>query len=164
MRTAGLTGTAELQRALREFGINADRELMAIVQGTAQNVRTHAIKSIQRGTKSGVTYEKKSPKRTHTASAPGEAPATDTGRLAGSIRADIEGKSAEVSANTEYAPWLEFGALGLPPTRWFSKSLETNAKSSTEIFRKHLAGAIARISKKIGNENLRAVAAQIKKL
>jgi len=63
-----------------------------------------------------------------------------------------------------YAPWLEFGALGLPPTRWFSKSLETNAKSSTEIFRKNLAGAIARIAKKIGAENLRQVAAQVKKL
>lgn len=63
-----------------------------------------------------------------------------------------------------YAPWLEFGARGLAPTRWFSKSLESNAQSSTEIFRKNLAGAIARIAKKIGAENLRQVAAQIKKI
>jgi len=62
-----------------------------------------------------------------------------------------------------YAPWLEFGAKGLPGTRWFTKSLETNAKSSTEIFKVKLAGSIARIAKKIGNENIRAVAAQVKK-
>jgi phage gpG-like protein len=124
VRTAGLTGTAELQRALREFGINADRELMAIVKGTAQNVRTHAIKSIQRGTKSGVTYKKTNPNRTHRASAPGEAPATDTGRLAGSIRADIEGKSAEVSANTEYASPLEFGTQKIEPRPFLFPALE----------------------------------------
>ena len=63
-----------------------------------------------------------------------------------------------------YAPWVEFGALGLPPTRWFSNALKNKSKEATEIFRKHLAGAIARISKKIGAENLRQVAAQIKKL
>jgi len=62
-----------------------------------------------------------------------------------------------------YAPWVEFGAKGLPGTRWFTKSLETNAKSSTEIFKVKLAGSIARIAKKIGNENIRAVAAQVKK-
>lgn len=125
MKAAGLTGTAELKRALAEFGINADRELMAIVKGTAQNVRTHAIKSILRGTKSGKTYEKKGPpKRTHTASAPGEAPANDTSRLSGSIRADIEGKSAEVSANTEYAAWLEFGTQKIEPRPFMFPAME----------------------------------------
>lgn len=63
-----------------------------------------------------------------------------------------------------YAPWIEFGAKGLAPTRWFTKSLESNAKNSTNIFRSKLAGAIERIAKKIGNDNLRAVAAQAKKL
>jgi phage gpG-like protein len=115
--TASLTGTAELKRALAEFGIQADKRIKGIVQGTAQNIRTHAIKSIQRGTKSGIVYEKTSPKRTHRASAPGEAPATDTGRLAGSIRADIEGLKAEVVADTEYAAWLEFGTQNIQPTK-----------------------------------------------
>ena len=121
---AQLTGTAELKRALAEFGINADKELAAIVHGTAQNVRTHAIKSIQRGTKSGITYEKIDPRRTHRASAPGEAPATDTGRLASSIQADIEGKSATVFTNVEYAPWLEFGTRTIEPRPFMFPALE----------------------------------------
>jgi len=122
--TASLTGTAELKRALAEFGIQADKRIKGIVQGTAQNIRTHAIKSIQRGTKSGIVYEKTSPKRTHRASAPGEAPATDTGRLAGSIRADIEGLKAEVVADTEYAAWLEFGTQNIQPRPFLVPALE----------------------------------------
>jgi hypothetical protein len=62
-----------------------------------------------------------------------------------------------------YAPWLEFGAKGLPGTRWFTKSLESNAQNSINIFKTRLAGSIARIAKKIGNENIRAVAAQVKR-
>jgi phage gpG-like protein len=121
---AQLTGTAELKRALAEFGINADKELAAIVRGTAQNVRSHAIRSIQRGTKSGITYEKIDPRRTHRASAPGEAPATDTGRLANSIQADIEGKNATVFTNVEYAPWLEFGTRTIEPRPFMFPALE----------------------------------------
>lgn len=110
-----LTGADELRKALAEFSINADKELADVVRGTAQNIRTHAIKSIQRGTKSGIEYQKYSPRRTHRASAAGEAPATDTGRLANSIQADIQGKQATVFTNLEYAPWLEFGTQKIEP-------------------------------------------------
>ena len=75
-----------------------------------------------------------------------------------------KGKKRGDESGAYYAPMVEFGAKGLAPTRWFTRSLETNAKTSTEIFRKNLAGSIARIAKKIGNENLRMVAAQVKKL
>ena len=63
-----------------------------------------------------------------------------------------------------YAAWVEFGALGLAPTRWLTNAMRTNAESSVEIFRTKLAGSIARIAKKIGAENIRQVAAQVKKL
>ena len=119
-----LTGTKELQAALREFGINADKEIADIVRGTAQNIRTHAIKSIQRGTKSGIVYKKTDPKRTHRASAPGEAPATDTGRLANSIQANIGGRKAEVFTIVEYAPWLEFGTQKIQPRPFMFPALE----------------------------------------
>jgi phage gpG-like protein len=121
---AQLTGTAELKRALAEFGINADKQLAAIVRGTAQNVRTHAIRSIQRGPKTGITYEKIDPKRTHRASATGEAPATDTGRLANSLKADIQGVRATVSTNVDYAPFLEFGTRTIEPRPFLFPALE----------------------------------------
>ena len=122
--TAQLTGTVELRDALRKFGVNADREIAQIVNGTAQNIRTHAIKSVQRGTKSGTVYEKTSPNRTHRASAPGEAPATDTGLLANSIKAEIDGKKAEIVADTEYAAWLEFGTQKMQPRPFMFPAME----------------------------------------
>jgi phage gpG-like protein len=121
---AQLTGTAELKAALREFGINADKELAAIVRGTAQNVRTHAIKSVQRGPKTGEVYTKTNPKRTHRASAPGQAPATDTGRLANSLKADIQGIRATVFTNVDYAPFLEFGTRTIEPRPFLFPALE----------------------------------------
>jgi len=63
-----------------------------------------------------------------------------------------------------YAAWVEFGALGLEPTRWLTEAMRSNAESSVNIFRTRLAGSIARIAKKIGAENIRQVAAQVKKL
>lgn len=119
-----LTGADELRKALAEFSINADKELADVVRGTAQNIRTHAIKSIQRGTKSGIEYQKYSPRRKHRASAPGEAPATDTGRLANSIQADIQGKQATVFTNLEYAPWLEFGTQEMEPRPFMVPAME----------------------------------------
>lgn len=121
---AHLTGTDELRRALAEFGINADKQLAAIVRGTAQNIRTTAIKSIARGTKSGIEYQKYQPRRRHRASAPGEPPAQDTGRLSNSITASIEGKRAEVAANVEYAPFLEFGTRTMQPRPFLFPALE----------------------------------------
>lgn len=48
--------------------------------------------------------------RFHRASAPGEAPATDTGNLANSIYARMTGKTeGEVGSNAECAPTLELG-------------------------------------------------------
>jgi hypothetical protein len=54
----------------------------------------------------------------HRASAPGEAPASDTGHLAGSINSSMasNGGEAIVSAGSgavKYAKWLEFGTLGV---------------------------------------------------
>jgi len=119
-----LTGTEELKRALREFGLHADRQIQDIVRGTAQNVRSHAIKAVQRGRKSGEVYEKHQPKRTHRASAPGQAPATDTGALVRSIQADIRGRSAEVAANVDYAVYLEFGTQDMEPRPFLFPALE----------------------------------------
>jgi HK97 gp10 family phage protein len=138
---AQLTGTAELKRALAEFGINADKQLADIVRGTAQNVRTHAIRSIQKGPKTGAIYDsifrtingKAVPvgsrtgnnlSATHRASAPGEAPATDTGRLANSLKADIQGVNATVFTNVDYAPFLEFGTRKIEPRPFLFPALE----------------------------------------
>lgn len=76
-----------------------------------------AVKSIQRGPKTGRTYEKYNPRRTHIASKAGEAPATDTGSLKDSIQADTKSPAmvnrsaaarAVAGSTIEYADHLEF--------------------------------------------------------
>ena len=119
-----LTGDKQLLKNLAAFGKAADKYVADVVNGTAQNIRTTAIKSIQRGTKSGVVYQKYTPNRTHQASAPGQAPASDTGRLANSITADIDGKQATITAATEYAAPLEFGTRDIQPRPFMVPAVE----------------------------------------
>ena len=102
----------------------------------------------------------------------------NTGRLARSIRRrrgktddthrEIvqvyvrKGKNRDDPSGAWYAPMVEFGHPGYPATGWFRRAAEANREKSIVAFRTSLAGAIARIAKKIGNENMRAVARQIK--
>lgn len=72
-------------------------------------VRGNAVKKILSGSKTGRIYKRGGV--SHQASAPGEAPANDTGRLAQSARTELN--KAEISGaaifSTAYAAALEFG-------------------------------------------------------
>ena len=61
----------------------------------------------------------------HTASAPGEAPAIDTGNLVNSIREEFpSSKQGVVFTGVEYAPGLEFGSLKVLPRPFFIPAAE----------------------------------------
>lgn len=83
----------------------------------SREVRTTAfeveadIKNAMMGAKSGRIYG------SHQASAPGEAPAVDTGNLVNSIVTEAKPGSltATVSTAVEYAPHLEFGTVNMQP-------------------------------------------------
>jgi hypothetical protein len=77
----------------------------------AQAVAEEARLSITSRPKSGRVYKR--PSGTHQASAPGEPPANDTGKLAASIVARSTGREgAEVVADGELAHTMEFGTTG----------------------------------------------------
>ena len=63
-------------------------------------------------------------------SAPGEAPAVDTGRLRASIAHRVEMESGEavafVGTNVEYAPYLEFGTTRMQPRPFMVPAIERN--------------------------------------
>ena len=126
--TVKLEGLDELQDKLRLLGIEAKREVDKAVQSTGLEIRGDIVKRIQKGPKTGAVYDSvfarvngrvipvgprtgNNLSPTHQASAPGEAPATDTGRLASSILYKRQGQmSATVGSNVVYAAYLEFGA------------------------------------------------------
>lgn len=71
-----------------------------------------AKRRLQKGPASGRVYRKYGPKRIHQASAPGEAPATDTGGLVNSGFHELDAPALEVSVGFAklYAAILEYGS------------------------------------------------------
>lgn len=120
-----VTPEKRVKRALFESG--------SLVRGTA-------IQSIARGTKTGVTYQKYNPNRIHTASAAGEPPATDTGRLVNSIYQDTKKRGKTfvgiVGAGVDYAIHLEFGTTNMGARPFLQPALRKNRKKIINIFLK----------------------------
>lgn len=140
-----IEGADDLIRELKKLGEQADAELAKIVQATAIEVRGDIIKRYQRGPKTGVIRQRGT--ITHQASAPGEAPATDTGRLANGTQYKMTGRtSAEVSNAVQYGPWLEFGTQDIEPRPAWRPAVE----AATPKYRSRMETALARI---INNAN-----------
>lgn len=86
---------------------------------------SRAKELILSGPKSGKIYGN------HQASAPGEPPASDTGRLVSSLRWEFTGSrlSIRIIAGTEYAAYLEFGTSIMLPRPFLRRAiLETEAQ------------------------------------
>jgi|TARA_Y100001973_G_C5117130_1_gene290766 HK97 gp10 family phage protein len=103
-------GLKKAQDALKNLEKDLEQPFREVILGGAQLIRGEAIKSIQTGPKSGRIYEKYNPRRTHQASAPGQAPASDTGNLVSQII--VRPKNPDevaVESNALYSSFLEFG-------------------------------------------------------
>ena len=90
--------------------------------------RNTAVDNILRGSKTGETYEKYNPRRSHRASASGEFPASDTGFLANNIvtKLSSDGLSGEVTSRADYSQFLEFGTSKMGARPFMQPSLEEN--------------------------------------
>lgn len=97
------------------------RRASLLVRATALNVQAHAQASMS-GSKRGRQY------RRHQASAPGEAPAIDTGTLFNSITVEVAGElSAAVGTNVEHGLHTEFGTSRMEPRPWLAPAMEAVA-------------------------------------
>ena len=94
---------------LRVSGLDMIRD---DVHGFAAEVHETAVSGLQSGG-SGETYVKTDPNRIHQASAQGEYPATDTGRLVSGTFIEFGDDYAAVYTNVEYGRTLELR----PPER-----------------------------------------------
>ena len=142
--TLRLEGMEQLSAALRDYGAAAEKHVGDAVNATGLELRGDIVKAYQRGPASGVTYEKYNPRRTHTASAPGQAPATDTGRLASSVDFKRDGPmSATVGSQVAYAAMLEFGTSRIAPRPAWVPATEAMRPK----FRQRLEAALARAAK-----------------
>jgi hypothetical protein len=112
--TARFENTQAVADALRQYGERAERAIGQAVQATAIEVRSDIQRRIQRGPKTGRVYVRGSVE--HQASAPNEAPATDTGTLVSSISYRmVEALTAEIESRLDHATYLEFGTQSIAP-------------------------------------------------
>ncbi len=124
--------TTKIVRKPRTQAVIKDYEgsLRALVGRAGNLVRNTAVQSINQGAASGVTYEKYNPRRTHTASAAGQPPATDTGFLVNNIVITMDtadkGLSVNVESRADYSSFLEFGTSKMSARPFMQPALEEN--------------------------------------
>ena len=117
---------------------NPERKLKKMVLRSTALVEGTTKQSILKGG-TGKTYQKYNPRRTHTASAKGEPPASDTGFLVSNITSSVrkQGTSVvgQIVASAPYAPYLEFGTSTIEKRPFMQPALERNRPKIKRIFK-----------------------------
>lgn len=126
------------------------RKIAAALIVAGEIVATEARRSVQNSPRGGNTYEKYNPRRTHKASAAGEAPATDLGFLVRSITTEVDEPSLTVyvlsaHAIAPYAKVLEYGSMSgnIRPRPFLRPALRKKEKEVTRIVRQAMRKALA---------------------
>ena len=111
-----ITGEKEVAKAIKKVSKTAKGELAKVINRGCILIASNAKKRIQKGPKSGIVYEKYRPRRTHQASAKGQAPATDLGTLVNNIEIKLEDKGLTgwIISKALYSKWLEHEPLFRP--------------------------------------------------
>ena len=157
-----LIGANRLTKKLSKLPIEATKALRDEISRGAIALQNEMRRSIQKGSKTGVTYRRGSMKggkafKFHRASAKGEAPATDSGRLVSHINFFItnRGLLAKVGvtdlATVRYARRLELGGrdkrgVYIAPRPYVRPALRKHGK---RILRR-IRTAIAKVTKRVG--------------
>ena len=119
-----------------------------IVKGGGQLIRAEAIKSIQTGAKSGVMYQMYNPRREHRASAPGQAPASDTGNLVSKIRVKQKNpNTTQVESGADYSAFLEHGTSKMLPRPFLFPAFEKSKEKIKQAVFNRVTTAIERLVK-----------------
>lgn len=112
-----------------------------VVRGT-EAVKTRMVERIQQPPKTGRIYKRNTVE--HQASAPGESPASDTGRLAQSITTTYDPATITgyVNVATEYAAALEFGTPRVASRPYARVSLAEKTDEIRADIAAEIAGAL----------------------
>ena len=121
-----IEGLDRVKAEIKRIGKEAEQGVANAVKATALEVISDVKKRIQRGPKSGSTYTRGNV--SHTASAPGQAPASDTGVLASSPYFEQSSNlSATIGSRLAYSAYLEFGTVRIKPRPSWTPAVEAAA-------------------------------------
>lgn len=120
--------------------------MRGVVRGT-ESVRNEAVTLILNTPKTGRVYPRRGVE--HRASAPGEAPASDTGRLVNSIRTtyDFDNLVGTVHASTKYAAALEYGTPRIEPRPYMRPALASRREAIEADIQREVSQALARMTR-----------------
>ena len=142
-----VSGLEKALEVLRKAETELQEPIKDTLKGGAQLIRGEAIKSIQSGSKTGRTYKRYNPTRTHKASAPGEAPASDTGNLVSNIMVQEKGDSIEVQSNAEYSKFLEYGTSKMEARPFLFPAYEMSREKIVQSIFKKVSQTIQDLAK-----------------
>ena len=134
--TVQVEGTAEVQRNLTALAGKYGQAIADAAFAGGQLVRGTAIQSIQSTSNGGEVTRSRlgGGQYTHTVSAEGDAPNTDTGRLVSSIQVEVEADDVFVGSTLECAGYLEFGTTRMTERPWLNPALEQNRRNIERLF------------------------------
>jgi HK97 gp10 family phage protein len=138
-----IDGLDDLFADLRKLGDLSDELLVDTINDVAMDTQNEAVRGIQRGPANGRTYKRGTV--THTASAPGQFPMSDTGRLASnveSILATPANIQAKVGTNIVYGAYLEFGTSKMAARPWLQRSFRQAAEGVAKELKAKLEARI----------------------
>lgn len=127
--------------ALQERIVKAT--MRGVVRAT-ESVKAEAVSLILDTPKSGRTYVRRGV--SHQASAPGEAPASDTGRLVNSIRTeyDTAALTGRVVASARYAAPLEYGTQKMKPRPFLRPALAAHQGEIVKTIQEEIAAELSK--------------------
>ena len=144
---ARIDGLAELYAALGSSADQLDAAIADVLNATGLELETEIKRRYDRSPATGRIYQKYNPRRTHQASAPGQPPRSDTGRLSNSVlyrkvsQLVVEvvtagGKDGDKDGAIKYAAALEYGTATIKPRPlWRQVALEAEPKLKQRLER-----------------------------
>lgn len=138
-------GLDRIDRATDRVRRAVAEEIAKGLYASAKKVEGEAKKSILSGSKSGHVYTRRTV--THQASAPGQAPASDTGRLVNSItgtyeRSEASGTIKAGGGIVKYARMLEFGTARMAARPFLFPAFERSKNWIRERLNKAVRTAV----------------------
>lgn len=125
-----ILGKDRLTKTLERIPREIREPIRAALIANAMNVHGAAVASIMNGPATGKIYKRGgrvNPRSIHQASAPGEAPMSDSGHLASFLRwiEGADGLSTEVGTDDDYGAFLEFGTSEMEARPWLVPAFES---------------------------------------
>jgi len=136
--TVSWKGLDQLERKFMDYPDQVEAGALDGLEALGLMVQNEARNSVLKGPKTGKGYKRGA--ITHQASAPGQAPASDTGTLVRSILSEVHrvGMEVIISAGTFYAKMLEYGTRAMAARPFMLPALDKIRPKAARVMKQYI--------------------------